>query len=131
MSNPDEIQNPAGEARASQQSIDQPMDMPTAIGQLRSLVCGLGVGLLVVSLALSAFVYKQNRNLSGDIHLRQQQIAQLRVNRQQITYVLNELAKYSNGKPELVALFAKHGMQLAPPATTGTEPASPATPQSP
>jgi hypothetical protein len=29
--------------------------------------------------------------------------------------VLNELAKYSQGKPELTALFTKHGLQFTPP----------------
>ncbi len=35
-------------------SVDAPVDVATAIDQLRTLVCGLGVGLLVVSLALTA-----------------------------------------------------------------------------
>lgn len=127
MSNPDEIQSQTGETRPPQPSLDQPMDVPTAIRQLRALVCGLGVALLVVSLALSAFVYKQNRNLGGAIHARQTQIAQLRANRAQITSVLNELARYSNGKPELAALFAKHGIQVdATPAATEPVPAPPA-----
>jgi len=112
MSNPDENQSQAGESQPSQRPINQPMDVPTAIGQLRALVCGLGVALVVVSLTLSAFVLKQNRNLAGAIHARQGQISQLRANGQQITYVLNELAKYSIGKPELTALFAKHGIQV-------------------
>ena len=130
MSNPDEIQNQAGEARPPQPSIDQPMEVATAIGQLRTLVCGLAVALLIVSLALSAFVLKQNRNLTGAVSARQGQILQLRANRQQITYVLNELARYSAGKPELAALFTKHGIQItATPAATESVPAP--SPQSP
>jgi len=120
MSNPDENQSQAGETRPPERPVDQPLDMPAAIGQLRTLVCGLGVALLVVSLTLSAFVLKQNRNLAGAIRARQSQILQLRANRQQITYVLNELAKYSAGKPELAALFAKHGIQVEN-TGTGTE----------
>jgi len=122
MSNPDENQTQAGESQPPQPSTDQPMDLPTAIGQLRTLVCGLGGALLVVSLTLSAFVLKQNRNLAGAIRARQAQIVQLRANRQQITYVLDELAKYSAGKPELAALFAKHGVQVEN-TGTATEPA--------
>jgi hypothetical protein len=77
------------------------------------------VGLLIVSLVLSAYILKQNRNLTAEAHGRQQQILQLRANRQQLTYVLNELAKYSVGKPELTALFVKHGIQItSTPATT-------------
>ena len=128
MSNPDQIQSPAGEAKAGEvhppeRSVDQPMVVAMAIGQLRTLVCGLGVALLVVSLALSAYVLKQNRNLSGDMRARQTQISQLQANRQQITYALNELAKYSVGKPELTALFAKHGIQItSTPAATESAP---------
>ncbi|HUI07067.1 MAG TPA: hypothetical protein VL486_08675 [Verrucomicrobiae bacterium] len=137
MSNPDENQGQAGETRPPQRPADQPMDVPTAIGQLRSLVCGLGVGLAVVSLALSAFVLKQNRNLAGTIRARQAQIVQLRSNRQQITYVLNELAKYSMGKPELTALFAKHGVRVentgsaTEPIPGPTTPAAPSAPSAP
>jgi len=127
MSNPDQIQSEPGEPRPLQQPVDQPMDTATAIAQLRSLVCGLGVGVLVVSLVLSAFILKQNRNLAGAIHARQQQIAQLRTNHEQLAYVLNELARYANGKPELAAIFAKHGMQITTPPT-GTEPPAPVSP---
>ena len=126
MSNPDDIQGQAGEARPSERASDQPMDTPAAIGQLRALVCGLGVALLIVSLVLSAFILKQNRNIAGEINTRQTQISQLRANRSQLAPVINELAKYSVGKPELTALFLKHGIQITTgPATTGpatTEP---------
>ena len=128
MNNPEQIQGPAGEtpageSRPSQRLIDQPMDLALAVSQLRGLVCGLGAGLLVVSLALSAFVLKQNRNLAATIGARQRQISQLRTNQQQIAYVVSELARYSVGKPELMALFKKHGVQIAP-TPTSTEPAS-------
>jgi hypothetical protein len=81
------------------------------------------VGLLIVSLALTAFVYKQNRNLMGTTTLRQRQVSQLQASESSLVYLLNELAKYSNGKPELMALFAKHGMQVHPTAATPTPPA--------
>ena len=127
MSNPDEIQGPTGETRPPQRSLDRPMDVATAIEQLRALVCGLGVALLVVSLVLSAFILKQNRNLAAETRGRQLQVSQLRANRQQLTYVLNELAKYSAGKPELTALFAKHGVQItSTPEATEPVPAPPA-----
>ncbi len=124
MSTPEEIRGQAGETAAgetppAQRLIDQPMDLATAVAQLRTLVCGLGAGLLVVSVALSAFVFKQNRNLAGAAYARQRQVAQLRANQQQINYVVDGLAKYSAGKPELMALFAKRGIRItSTPATT-------------
>jgi len=65
MSTPEEIQ--------SQTQLDQPMDVTAAVGQLRILVCGLGVGLMFVSLALSGFVLKQNRDLAAVTNNRQHQ----------------------------------------------------------
>jgi len=90
------------------------MDIAKSIEQLRVLVCGLGAGLLAVSVALSAFAYKQNRNLNGTIGARQRQILQLQAAEQSAGSVVNELAKYSNGKPELMALLAKRGITVTP-----------------
>lgn len=128
MSTPEDIRDQAAETGAGQtepanQPVDQPMDLFTAVKQLRVLVCGLGAGLLVVSLAFGAFVYKQNRNLTAAFNDRQPQISQLQANRQPLMYVINELAVYSNGKPELIALFTKHGIQLtSKSAPTGAVP---------
>ena len=96
--------------------VDEPMDVTTAVRQLRVLVCGLGAGLLIVSIALTAFVYKQNRNLIVSTTLRQRQISQLQATESSLGYLMSELAKYSVGKPELMALFTKHGIELHPPA---------------
>ena len=103
MSTPEEIQN---ETQA-----DQPMDVAAAVGQLRVLVCGL----ILVSLALSGFVIKQSRDLGAATNNHQHQIAQLQATQKPAMGVLNELAKYSQGKPELTALFTKHGLQFTPP----------------
>ncbi len=109
MSTPQEIQNRPAE---------EPMDVAAAVAQLRLLVCGLGAGLLIVSLALTGFVYKQNRNLLGTAALRQHQASQLQASASSLGYLVNELAKYSEGRPDLMALFAKHGMEIHPPAAT-------------
>jgi len=119
MSTPEEIrgeaaETEAGETQRAQRPVDQPMNVAMAVQQLRGLVCGLGAGLLGVSLVLSAFIYKQNRNLTGAINARQRQISQMSANQQQVTFVIDELVRYSTGKPELMALFAKHGMQFTP-----------------
>ena len=120
MTTPQEIQSQSSMNRP----VDEPMDTATAIGQLRLLVCGLGAALLIVSLTFTAFVYKQNRNLTGTTAVRQRQITQLQATEAPLGYLLNELAKYSNGKPELAALFTKHGVQLnRPPATAPAQPA--------
>jgi hypothetical protein len=124
MSSPEEIQNQEGQgavqpSETGRESVPESLDLTAAVRQLRTLVCGLGAGLLVVSLALSAFVIKQNRNLAGAINARQHQIVQLQVNQQPIMYAINELGKYSVGKPELLAIFARHGIQIRSPAETG------------
>jgi len=108
MSTPEEIQ--------SETPPDRPMDVAAAVGQLRILVCGLGAGLIFVSLALSGFVLKQNRDLAAVTNNRQHQLAQLQTTQKSMMYVLNELAKYSVGKPELTAILTKHGLKYSPPA---------------
>ena len=121
MSTPQEIQNDPG----ANGPADESMNLATAVRQLRMLVCGLGAGLLIVSLVLTAFVYKQNRNLAGTTTLRQRQISQLQASGSSLTYLLNELAKYSNGRPELAALFAKHGMEIHTPTAAAPSQPSP------
>ena len=115
MSVPEEIQ--------SGTQSEQPVDLAAAVGQLRVLVCGLGAGLILVSLALSAFVLKQNRDLAAVTSNRQRQLIQLQANQRQAMSVLSELAKYSAGKPELSAIFTKHGLQYKPAGDNG-QPAS-------
>jgi hypothetical protein len=122
MSTPEEIQSqPVKPGAGESQPVAGPMDVAKSIEQLRVLVCGLGAGLLAVSLALSAFAYKQNRNLNGAIGTRQRQIAQLQAAEQSLGYVVNELVKYSDGKPELMVLLAKRGIQV-PPASPASRP---------
>jgi hypothetical protein len=98
------------------------MDVVTAIDQLRALVCGLGVGLLVVSLALTAFVYKQNRDLVAGTVAHERQVARLQANERSANYLVNALVHYSSGKPELMGLLARHGLQVAPPPSTQPSP---------
>jgi hypothetical protein len=107
MSTPEEIQ--------SQTESTQPMNVASAIGQLRVLTCGLGVGLILVSLVLSAFMIKQTRDISAATGNREHQIAQLQVMQKPTMALLTELAKYSQGKPELTAIFTKRGLQFTPP----------------
>lgn len=113
MSTPEEIQN--------ETHSDQPMDVAAAVGQLRVVVCGLAAGLILVSLALSGFVLKQSRDLGAATSNRQRQIAQLQATQKPAMAALNELAKYSIGKPELTALFTKHGLQFTPPGAAAPQ----------
>ncbi len=107
MSTPDEIQN--------ETPSNQPMDVAAAVGELRLAVCGLAVALVLVSLALSGFVLKQTRDIGAANSNRQRQIAQLQASQKPTIAVLNELAKYSMGKPELTAIFTKRGLQFTSP----------------
>ena len=112
-------------------AVEAPMDTAMAIDQLRSLVCGLGLGLLVVSLAFTAFVYKQNRNLVAGTELHAREIAQLQANERSLSNLVEALARYSSGKPELMAVLARHGLRVAPTPSTSapsTQPGTPATP---
>jgi hypothetical protein len=120
MSTPEEIQRPENENVASQSStVTEPLNVEAAVQQLRTLVCGLGAGLLLVSLALSAFVYKQNRNLMGATNGREREIEKLQANQRPLIYAINELGKYSMGKPELMAVFTRHGIKITAPSETG------------
>ncbi len=103
-------------------AVETPIDVATAIDQLRGLVCGLGLGLLVVSLALTAFVYKQNRNLVAGTVLHERQVARLLANERSVDSLVNALVQYSSGKPELMGLLARHGLQVAPPAASTQPP---------
>jgi hypothetical protein len=95
-------------------AVDAPMEVAVAIDQLRGLVCGLGIGLLVVSLALTAFVYKQNRDLVAATELHKTQMLQLQATERSVGYVVEALARYSVGKPELMAVLTRHGLQVMP-----------------
>jgi hypothetical protein len=53
-----------------------------------ALVCGLGVGLLVVSLAFTAFVFKQNRDLVAGKTTHERQIARLQANERSLDYLV-------------------------------------------
>lgn len=129
MSTPEEIQRQENENVASQSStVAEPLNVEAAVQQLRTLVCGLGAGLLLVSLALSAFVYKQNRNLTGAISGRERQVEQLQANQKPLIFALNELGKYSVGKPELIAVFTRHGIQITAPSATSAPISAPTAP---
>jgi hypothetical protein len=93
------------------------MRVVEAVGQLRALVCGLGLALLVLGVVFDLFVFKQNRNLASAAANRSRQTAQMQTLQQQWTPALNALAQYSSGKPELMAIFKKHGIEVKPPAT--------------
>jgi len=123
----DELENqPTEDSATPSAPVEQPTDLNAAVAQLRVLVCGLGAGLLIVSVALTAFVCKQWHDLSAATANRQQQISQLQAREQALEYLVNELASYSAGKPELLAVFAKHGVTLT--RTDANAPAQPSTP---
>ena len=89
-----------------------PLDMVQAVWQLRALVCGLGAVLLVLSVAFNVFVWKQNRNISASANGRRQQLMQAEGRLDEMTRIVKDMASYSMGKPELVAIFSQFGMEL-------------------
>ena len=104
------------------------LDLVQAVWQLRVLVAGLCAGVLVLSLAFNAYVWKQNRNLESVIRSRQQQGQAMEARINELGRVVNEFAEYSINKPELAAIFTHNGLQLKPaPATSPAAPAAPAT----
>jgi len=69
-----------------------------------------------LSLAFNMFVWKQNRNITAVTQTRLNQAVQLDARVKQLTVVANDLGNYSAGKPELVAIFSRYGVQLKPAA---------------
>jgi hypothetical protein len=125
MSVPEDIENQTtGNGPAKTAPANEPLDVATAVSQLRVLVCGLGVGLLFVSAVLTVFVVKENRDLAATTAARQRQITELQPGAQSLGYVVDQLARYSFDKPELAAIFAKHGVRLNSPPPDG-QPMSP------
>lgn len=124
MSTPEETESqPIDASSKAMTTVEAPVDVATAIDQLRTLVCGLGAALLVVSLALTAFVFKQNRNLVAGTIAHQRQFERMQANERSVNYLVNALVQYSSGKPELMAMLARHGLQVAqPPASAQPRP---------
>ena len=130
MSAPEEIESqPVETSSKTTTTVDAPVDVATAIDQLRTLVCGLGAALLVVSLAFTAFVFKQNRNLVAATAFHERQFERMQANERSVNYLVNALVQYSSGKPELMAMLARHGLQVAqtPPPSSSAQPPSSAT----
>ncbi len=98
------------------------LDTTQAIWQLRMLVCGLGAVVLVLSLGFNAFVFKQNRNITAAANIRLQQVAQQQARVNEMMRFVNELARYSENKAELRAIFTQHGIELQPSAPAASTP---------
>lgn len=97
----------------------EPTPNPSDIlGPVRLPLASVAVGVVLISLAFSAFVLKQNRNISFAMRVRDQQIQQIGDALKKWTPVLNELAGYSLNNPELSSIFARHGLQISPPASS-------------
>jgi len=117
MSTPEETRTDSAAAAAPSPATD----VGQAVAQLRGLVCGLGLALLVLSLVFDAFVFKQNRNVQGETAFRTRQAAQMQAMEQRLMPALNDLARYSTANPEAMAIFKRHGLELTPPASSETQ----------
>lgn len=94
-----------------------------SLQQLRVQICGLGIGFILVGVALGLFVYKQNRELSRGIEMRSQQMQQMQQVEQRWMPAIQELARYSSASAELREIFARFGLQFGtnqPPAGSTT-----------
>ena len=109
---------------------ETPLDVGRAVWQLRVVVCGLGVALLVSSLTFNVFVWKQNRNIAAQTAARASQVSRLQASQQRLVPAVQELARYSAANPELTAVFSRFGIDLSV-TSTGAPSAPAAAPQSP
>ena len=103
------------------------LDLPRAVWQLRVIVCGLVLAVLAVSLLFNAFVWKQNRDTKARTRSAEQ-LREMQARQQQLILTAKDLAQYSLGNADLMALFKKYNIELKmpPPATsTNTPPAAP------
>jgi hypothetical protein len=85
-------------------------DLSGAVAQLRTLVCGLGAALIVVSTALSAFVFKQNSSLSAASRVREQQFSGLQQSQRIMDAALGELYLYAKTNSDLNAIFERYAL---------------------
>jgi len=107
---------------------EPPLDVTRALWQLRTMTCGLGLCLLVVSLVFTAFVWKQNRNLASETNVRNLQITQIQNNHQRLQPVIKELARYSIGNAELALVFKRFGIEITTPPLSNSPPSAIPTP---
>ena len=99
------------------------VDVDEALHPMRVQIVGLGAAFIVVSLAFSAFVYKQSNGIQASVQDRNAKIEQMRRAEQQMLPVLNELAGYSVNKADLMAIFGRYGLQIGQQPPAGTPPA--------
>jgi hypothetical protein len=120
MSNDEPINQPTSstETGATTAAPEEPLDLTRAVWQLRVMVCGLGAALLVSSAAFNVFVWKQNRNISSVTNTRATQISRLQATQQRLVPAVNEIARYSVGKPDLTAVFSRFGIDISAPTST-------------
>ncbi|HUK81755.1 MAG TPA: hypothetical protein VLZ12_03900 [Verrucomicrobiae bacterium] len=118
----DDQPNPPEETTAKSAAPEAPLDLASAVWQLRVLVCGLGAALLVSSITFNVFVWKQNRNISSQTNARTSQLARLQATQDRLKPALNELAHYSVGKPDLMAVFNRFGLDIVQPSAETSAP---------
>jgi len=105
-------------------------DLAGALWQLRAVVCGLGAAVLVFSVTFNVFVWKQNRNITAQTNVRTTQLARLQAVLERLRPAVNDIARYSAGKPELIAVFSRFGLEI-PAAGTSAAPTATSSPLPP
>lgn len=110
---------PAAEVDAAAPVSARTLASPDPVSQIRFQLACLAVALVVLSLAFSVFVMKQNRNISFAIRVCEQQTQQTTELLKRWQPVLNELAGYSLNNAQLSAIFSRYGLQINAPPSAG------------
>ena len=108
-------------------------ELSLAVGQLRALTCGLALAVLVLSVVVSIFIVRQNRNLINQLTAQTHQLDDADVVNQRLLAAVSEIAQYVPTTPELVPIFQKYGFAVQatplpprpaspPPSGTSTAP---------
>ncbi len=105
MSTPPDKANPSP-------GVEHVFDATRAVWQLRVLVCGLGLGLVALSVTFTLFVYWQYGNITAETRNRVHQASQLKASREQLSPVLDDLGAYSQSNAEVRAVIEKFGGQV-------------------
>ncbi len=101
------------------------------IRSLRIALVLLGTGLLVCSVCLNLFVYKQNRlliqQIDGQTRMLNQHEPIFANNQQRLGLLLQELRGYAQTHPDILPMLAKYGIvrvqpNYGPAATASTPP---------
>jgi hypothetical protein len=97
--------------------------------EMRMIVYGLFAALILVSLALNVFVYKQNNRVQAELDSARKQLAQLdqgplQQNRSAMANLLQEVAGQIPAHPEAQQILARYNISVQPATAAAPAPSS-------